>query len=80
VLKRQPGFVDMIGLVSETENDRMVAISFWNSREDAERYSREHYPRILDILKPCLKTTTPKVDTFTVDTWTTQRIAAGKAA
>jgi quinol monooxygenase YgiN len=80
ILRKQPGFVDLIGLVSETSPERVLGISLWNTREDADRYSREHYTRVLELLKPYLKTATPKVETFHVDTWSTQRISAGRAA
>jgi heme-degrading monooxygenase HmoA len=79
ILQKQPGFVDLIGLVSETDPDRVVSVSFWNSKQDAERYHREQFSRIAEMLKPVLKRE-PTVDTFNVDTWTTRRIAAGKAA
>jgi heme-degrading monooxygenase HmoA len=79
ILQKQPGFVDLIGLVSESDPDRVVSVSFWNSKQDAERYHREQFSRIAEMLKPVLKRE-PTVDTFNVDTWTTRRIAAGKAA
>lgn len=79
ILQQQPGFVDVIGLTSEDDADRMVSISFWKSKEDAERYHHEHFHHILDIIKPSLKED-PKVRTFNVDTSTSQRISAGKAA
>jgi quinol monooxygenase YgiN len=79
ILQKQPGFVDLIGLVSEGDPERIVSVSFWNSKQDAERYQREHYNRIVEMLKPTLKRE-PTVDTFNVDTWTAHRIAAGKAA
>jgi len=79
ILQKQPGFVDLIGLVSENDSDRIVSVSFWNSKQDAERYSREHFAHITEMLKPSLKRD-PVVDTFNVDTWTTHRIVAGKAA
>jgi heme-degrading monooxygenase HmoA len=79
ILQKQPGFVDLIGLISEKDPERIVSVSFWNSKQDAERYHREHYGRIAEMLKPSLKRD-PVVDTFSVDTWTAQRIAGGKAA
>jgi quinol monooxygenase YgiN len=79
ILQKQPGFVDLIGLVSENDPERIVSISFWNSKQDADRYHREHYNRIAEMLKPTLKRD-PVIDTFNVDTWTAHRIAAGKAA
>jgi len=79
ILQKQPGFVDLISLVDENDPERMVSVSFWNSRQDAERYHREHYNHIAEMLKPVLKRD-PMVEPFSVDTWTALRIAAGKAA
>jgi len=79
ILQKQSGFVDEISLVSDRDPERMVAISFWRNKEDAERYNRETFPRILDSIKPLLKTT-PKVETYNVEDSTVHRIAAGKAA
>jgi heme-degrading monooxygenase HmoA len=79
ILNRQPGFVDLISLVQDSDRERQVALSFWNTKEDAERYHRENYNRILEMIKPYLKKD-PKVETFNVDTSTSHRIAAGKAA
>jgi heme-degrading monooxygenase HmoA len=79
ILKKQAGFVDETVLASDTESNRVLALSFWNSKEDAERYHREQYPKIQDILKPQLETE-PVIRTFDVHTSTTHRIGAGKAA
>lgn len=79
ILNRQPGFVDLINLVHETDRERQLALSFWNTKEDAERYHRENYNRIVEMIKPYLKKD-PKVETFNVDISTSHRIAAGKAA
>jgi quinol monooxygenase YgiN len=79
ILQKQPGFVDLIGLSSEDDRERIVSVSFWNTKEDAERYHKEHYTRIVEMLKPTLRRD-PTVETFNVDTSTTHRIAAGKAA
>ena len=79
ILKKQTGFVDETVLVSDTEPTRILGLSFWNSKEDAERYHREHFPKIQEMLKPLLETE-PVVRTFDVHTSTTHRIAPGKAA
>src|SRR5215470_14836664 len=79
ILKKQTGFVDEAVLVSDAEPDRVVGLSFWDSKEHAERYHREEYPRIHEMLIPLLETD-PVVRTFDVHTSTTHRIAAGKAA
>jgi quinol monooxygenase YgiN len=79
ILKKQTGFVDETVLVSDTESTRILGLSFWNSKEDAERYHREQFPKIQEILKPLLETE-PVIRTFDVHTSTTHRIASGKAA
>ena len=44
ILRNQPGFVDELVLVSNSQADRVLAISVWRTQEDAERYNREQYP------------------------------------
>ncbi len=79
ILKKQRGFVDETVLVSDTESSRVLGLSFWNSKEDAERYHQEQYPKIHEMLKHLLEVE-PVIRTFDVHTSTTHRIAAGKAA
>ncbi len=79
ILRSQSGFVDAIVLTSTTQPERLLGLSFWNTREDAERYNREQYPKVNEILRPMLDTA-PTVQTFNVDISTTHKIAAGKAA
>ena len=79
ILKKQQGFIDEMVLVSNVEPDRLLALSFWKTREDAERYHREQYPKINEMLQPVLKTE-PNFRTFDVHTSTGHKIAAGKAA
>jgi len=79
ILKKQTGFVDEAVLISDTEPNRIIGLSFWNSKQDAERYHREGYPKVNEILSPLLEGS-PVIRTFNVHTSTTHRIAAGKAA
>ena len=69
----------MISLVSDVDRERIVSVSFWNSKQDVERHHRENFNRISEIFKPVLKRD-PVVDTFNVDMRTTRHIAPGKAA
>lgn len=79
ILKKQHGFVDEIVLVSDKETDRVLAISFWNTREDAELYHRGHFAQIQDSIRHLLEGE-PQVRTFNVETYVGQKIAAHKAA
>jgi len=79
ILQKQPGFVDLIALEPEEGGERHLSISFWNSKQDAERYQREQYSSIVESIKPLLKRD-PQVQTFNVAHSTPHRIAARKAA
>ena len=79
ILRKQPGFIDEITLISNTEPDRVLALSFWQSEADAERYHSEQYPTVNEILKPVLDLA-PRIQTYDVDTSTTHHISKGKAA
>ncbi len=79
ILKKQAGFVDEIVLVSDANTDRVLALSFWRTREDAERYQREQYDSVRETLQSALEVE-PVVRTFEVYTSTTHSIAPGKAA
>jgi heme-degrading monooxygenase HmoA len=79
ILKKQTGFLDEIVLVSDTEPNRVLALSFWNRREDAERYQREQYPTVHQMIRHLLETE-PLVRTFNVDVSTMHKIVAAEAA
>jgi len=79
ILKKQVGFVDETVLASDTDSNRVLALSYWNTREDAERYNREQYPAVHEMVRHLLETE-PAIRTFNVTTSTTHKIAASKAA
>ncbi len=79
ILKKQQGFLDETVLVSNQNPDHALALSFWNTREDAERYNRDQFPKIREMMQDFLASA-PVVETYDVDMSTTHRITAGKAA
>jgi quinol monooxygenase YgiN len=79
ILKKQTGFVDETLMVSDAEPNRILALSFWNSKEDAEQYQREQYPAIHNMVRHLLEAE-PVIQGFNVDSSTTHKIAPGKAA
>ena len=56
MLKKQPGFLDIIGLTNEIKVEKALVISFWQSREHALAYEKEVFPKITEMLKPYLMT------------------------
>jgi heme-degrading monooxygenase HmoA len=59
ILEEQPGFVDEIILVSDTEPDEILALSFWESQQDAERYTHEQYPQINELISNLVESAHP---------------------
>ena len=79
ILKKQRGFVDEMILVSDKEDNRVVGLSFWNTKEDAEQYHRTEYQHVHDMIRHLIESE-PVIRTFNVHSSTSHRIAAGKAA
>jgi len=79
ILKKQKGFVDETVLVSDKDDNRVLSLSFWNTKEDAEQYHRVAYQKVHETLQRLLESE-QVIRTFDVHTSTTHRIAAGKAA
>ena len=76
-LKVQTGFVDEIVLVSDV--DGILALSFWKTKEDAERYSHEDYSKVSELIQHLVHSK-PNVHAFDVETSTCHKITKGKAA
>jgi quinol monooxygenase YgiN len=79
LLRQQSGFVDEIALISRDNPDQLVALSFWNSAEDAEKYNRETFPRVNEIIQNLI-TSPPRVRTFDVATSSINQLSERRAA
>ena len=77
-LKKQQGFQDVI-LFVVPGGPEVVAISLWDSKENAETYNRTTYPDVLKTLANLVEPT-PKVRTYDVAYSTCHKIAARVAA
>jgi len=54
ILKKQVGFLEILPFISEMKNEKMVVITLWHEKRDAERYEREVFPRIEEMVRPYL--------------------------
>ena len=79
ILQKQRGFQDEIVLLSDADPDRALGISFWDTKEDAERYQREQFPTIHDSIRHLLEGE-PIVRTFNVLSYFGKEIGTEKAA
>lgn len=65
ILQKQPGFLELISLVSDDRFDHALAITFWNTGEEARRFYGANEP-MLDLLRPLLSEP-PKVENYVLD-------------
>ena len=79
ILKRQTGFVDIIGLENETKPEKFCILSLWHTKADAERYERETFYKVNEITKPFL-TVPLVVNTLKVETTISEHVIAAVAA
>lgn len=52
ILKKQVGFLEVLPFFPEKAREgKLVNISLWTTKADAERYEREAYPKVNELLK-----------------------------
>jgi len=57
ILRKQTGFLEILPFFPEKmREEKWFTISLWTTKPDAERYEREWYPKVYNILKPYLTT------------------------
>jgi heme-degrading monooxygenase HmoA len=78
ILRKQKGFQDEITFAVPGGTD-VIAISLWDSKENAEAYNTTAYPEVLKSLDRVLDGT-PKVRVSDVISSTMHRTAAGVSA
>ncbi len=80
ILKKQNGFLEILPFFPEKmKEEKVCTISLWTSKLDAERYEREFYPKVNDILKPFL-TTPVEVKHYHLETAVCERFVEAVAA
>ncbi|MEX2156755.1 MAG: hypothetical protein WD773_07945 [Gemmatimonadales bacterium] len=76
VLRRQNGFKDEITFVSPNGTEAL-AISLWEKQENADAYSRDTYPAVLQSLAKVVDGS-PRVEAFEVANSTFHKIASNR--
>ena len=69
LLKKQAGFRDELSFFDK-ENDEAVAMGFWDTKQDAEKYQRDIYHQVSKKMEEAIEGT-PEVRLFEVNnsTW-----------
>ncbi|HWE24978.1 MAG TPA: antibiotic biosynthesis monooxygenase, partial [Myxococcales bacterium] len=76
LLRRQEGFKDEVAFIAPNGTEAF-AISFWQSREKAEAYSRTGYPEVLKTLSKVVEGT-PQLQTYEVTNSTIPQIGTSR--
>ena len=79
IIKKQVGFVDIIALDSEMEPTKPFFVTLWHEKKDAERYERDTFPKVKQIIDPFL-TAMPVVKFYTVETTISHKLLEMVAA
>ena len=74
LLRKQNGFRDEMTFVAP-ERSEALAISLWDTKENAEAYNRTGYPEVLKTLSNVVEGT-PKVETFELSSSTLHKTVA----
>lgn len=78
LLKDLPGFINLLALVSDEHPAHGLALTLWNSRENAEQFYQHQAP-VQEFLQPIL-TGPPTVEHFNLDAAMFKVAFTGKAA
>ena len=79
ILKKQTGFMEVLPFFPETKNEKVMTITLWTEKRDAERYEREAFPKVEEILQPYL-TTPITFKTYNVETTLCEHFVQALAA
>ena len=55
ILKKQPGFLEILPFFPEIKNEKVIAVSLWAEKRDAEKYEREHFRKVEELIMPYLE-------------------------
>ena len=80
VLCKQTGFLEVLPSLPEKINEeKVITISLWATKAGAERYEKEFYPKVHEIIKPYLATPIV-IRPYTFDTTPCQHFVDALAA
>ena len=79
ILHKQIGFVQVVALENEVELNKAFVMTLWHTKVDAERYERDTFPKIKQILEPFLMVP-PVTKFYTVEESLSERLICSMVA
>lgn len=56
IMKKQQGFLEFLPFVPEVKNEEWMTITLWTAKHEAEKYVKEVFPKVEEMLRPYLTT------------------------
>ena len=56
ILKKQSGFLEFLPFFPEMTTEKVLFVSLWTEKQSFERYQKEWFPKVEQIVKPYLTT------------------------
>jgi quinol monooxygenase YgiN len=56
ILKKQTGFLEILPFFPETMTDKVLFFSLWTEKQYFERYRKDWFPKVEEIVRPYLTT------------------------
>jgi quinol monooxygenase YgiN len=56
ILKKQTGFLEILPFVPEMPTEKALFFSLWTEKQYFERYQKDWFPKVEEIVKPYLTT------------------------
>lgn len=73
-IRRQPGFIELVGLTATNDNTQVLSVTFWRNQNDVDNLERNVSPTLVEKVRPYLQGQ-PTIRTFNVETNTGKKIA-----
>jgi len=52
IMRKQTGFLELLPCFSDIKAEKVIVISLWNSKAEAEKFQEAVFPKVFDIVKP----------------------------
>ena len=56
IVKKQIGFLEVLPLFPEINNEKAFVVSLWTEKKFAQVYEREWFPKVEEVIRPYLST------------------------
>ena len=54
ILRKQVGFLEFLPFLLKSKQEKVFTVSLWTTQQDAERYEKNVYPEVIEVLRPFL--------------------------